>query len=114
MSTALSKLSSMTFENGGWYYVKRGWVGSNKETYFYQYSGPSYYNLNVQITLTSYKSTLYTDAAGTVKTTQNSDGTTSYTHLCQTRPKQGINACNYIMDVNNNIVKWSTTLVSWT
>ena len=36
--------------NGGWYGVRNGWVGSNSDTYFYQFSNPqNNYNLNVTV-----------------------------------------------------------------
>lgn len=70
------------------------------------------YNLDATITLISTKSRLLTTANNNIVNRDNSDGTTTHTHLCQIRPKLGINECNYMLDVTNG-AKWSWVLNSW-
>ncbi|CDW77757.1 calpain family cysteine protease containing protein [Stylonychia lemnae] len=114
LSQVMSNLTPYPYENGGWYFVRKGYVGStNNDTYFFQFGGQTnLYNLNATVSFTSYSSTIYTPNSGTVQKVKNSDGTITYTHLCQVLPKQAINDCEYILDVNNG-VKWAWNLVSW-
>ena len=69
--------------------------------------------MDIQVTLTSYDSTAATLNANAIQNVQNSDGSTNHVHLCQIRPKSGINDCSYMVDINNG-VKYSWTLISWT
>lgn len=70
------------------------------------------YNMNLTISLTSYDSTAATFNDNAITNVKNSDGSTTHTHLCQIKPKLGINDCSYAVDANNG-VKWSWTLLAW-
>ena len=53
-SVVMKDLTPYPYENGGWYFTRKGYVGTNNETYFYQYGGATnLYNLNVTVILTS-------------------------------------------------------------
>jgi len=50
LDTALSTLSSFTYQDGGWQFTRRGWVGSDNSTYFFQYGGQTkLYNMDVTV-----------------------------------------------------------------
>ena len=105
--------------NGGWYSLYTGFYDSpSNNTYFYQYGGPTgLYNLNVTVVLTSFDSTavVSANAKNAIVTSSNSDGSTSYTHLCVILPKSGINNCSYLVYIPNSAsgIKWQWTLISW-
>ena len=81
---ALQDLSKYTYENGGWYDVHRGFYDApTNNKFFYQFGGPiTSYDLNAQITFTSFDSTAVTDQATNLVSTKNADGSTTHTHLC--------------------------------
>jgi hypothetical protein len=55
LNSGLLNLNLFTYDDGGWNYVRRGFIGSGNDTYFFQYGGPTLlYNLNITVRLTSY------------------------------------------------------------
>lgn len=113
LTQALSNVNAFPYENGGWYYTRKGWIGTNNDTYFYQYGGPTnLYNMNITMNFTSFNPTAVTTVSGNIQKFKNSDGSISLIHLCQIQPKQNINDCAYMVNVNKSIkVDW--TLKAW-
>ena len=70
------------------------------------------YNMNITVSLTSYDSTAKSFNDNAITTVKNADGSTTHSHLCQIKPKLGINDCSYVVDANNG-VKWSWNLLGW-
>ena len=91
LSVALRDVSKYTYENGGWYDIHRGYYdAASNNKFFFQYGGTvSSYDMNIQISFTSYDSTAVTASYATLAMTskKNADGSTTHSHYCQIRPK---------------------------
>jgi hypothetical protein len=91
LSVALRDVSPYTYENGGWYDIHRGYYDSpSNNKFFFQYGDlVAAYDLNVQISFTSFDSTAVTtsNALNSMTQKKNADGSTTHSHYCQIRPK---------------------------
>ena len=93
LSVALRDVSPYTYENGGWYDIHRGYYDApSNNKFFFQYGDlVSAYDLNVQISFTSFDSTAVTacNALKSMTQTKNADGSTTHSIYCQIRAEVG-------------------------